>query len=115
MGRKDALAAITNTKRTDEEVARDVDWRKVWRVQHGLRRPSEPLAASSQGMRSHEEMERAARRRARATTLAHVLAFLSGVFLGLAILRVYETTPMLLAVSIACVLAAVSAASWAHS
>jgi hypothetical protein len=116
MGRKDALASVIGrgegTKRSAEEVARDIDWRKVRRVQHGLSRPPETHARLSCGLLTYEEMERADTRRRRARRLAHLLATISGVLIGLAFLRGFAGEPALLAAAFMMAIAGVVSLSW---
>lgn len=104
MGRRDALASLTGRvdaeKRAAYEVARDIDWVKVRRVQHGLNRPPGIRASSSGGLFSHEEMENSEARSGRATRLAHGFALVTGVLLGLSFLREFDAAPLLLAASI---------------
>ena len=57
MARRGALAAITAKTCTGRDAARDIDWRKVRRVQHGLGRPPE-----TRGLLSDEEVAVAERR-----------------------------------------------------
>lgn len=91
MGRKDVLAALVGgeaaTTDAANELARDIDWKKVRRVQHGLTRPPDSYAWSRYGSVTDEEFEMAEARSRRALRLAHVLAFLAGVLLGFAFLR----------------------------
>jgi hypothetical protein len=91
MARRGALAAITAKTCTGRDAARDIDWRKVRRVQHGLGRPPE-----TRGLLSDEEVAVADARR-RALRLAHVFAFVTGALVGLAYLRGLSDEPVLLA------------------
>jgi hypothetical protein len=76
-----------NAEGAASDAARDIDWMKVRRVQHGLVRPADVHAGSRHGSFTHEQLERADARSRRALRLAHVLAFMVGVLLGFAILR----------------------------
>ena len=119
MGRKDALTSLTGrgegTKGAEGDVARDIDWKKVRRVQHGLSRPYETHAGSGYGFVSYEQLEIAEARSRRAMRLAHVFAFVAGVLLGFAFLRDLAVDPLLLAASICFALAGLVSACRALS
>lgn len=110
MARRDALATITAKRCTDREVARDIDWRKVRRVQHGLGRPPE-----TRGLLSDEEVAVADARRRRILGLAHAFAFVTGVLMGLAFLRGLSEEPVLLAAAFSASLCGLLAAHGAFS
>lgn len=118
MGKKDALGSLTGrgegTKGAEGEVGLAIDWIKVRRVQHGLSRPRGTNASSSYGFVSYEELEVAETRSRRAMRLAHVLAFVTGVLLGIASLRSLAEEPVLLAAAILTSLIGVLAAHRAH-
>lgn len=86
MGTRNTLASLTGTGES-EDAAKDVDWARIRRVQHGLSRPSGSSAGSRHNSQTLEEFRGAEARSRRALRLAHGLAFLAGVLLGLAFLR----------------------------
>lgn len=108
MGRRYALAALIGrgegTKDTESESARDIDWVKVRRVQHGLVRPHEKHSFSRGGLQTREEEEFVWKMRRRAARLAHALAFVAGVLLGLTFLGAFPADFSLLvaALLVAC-------------
>lgn len=89
MSRRRGLASLMGSSNRDDAAndARDIDWRKVRRVQHGLSRPPDTYAGSRRGPLTYEVIERAELRSLRALRLAHALAFMAGVLLGVAFLR----------------------------
>ena len=109
MERRDALASLTGRgggeKRAASEVASDIDWLKVRRVQHGLSRPHERHGDMRCGFLSREEIEIAEARSRRAGRLAHALAFVAGVLMGYASLQGLAADAFLLAASICIALA----------
>jgi hypothetical protein len=98
MGRKDALASLVGggegSRDAASEAARDIDWVKVRRVQHGLSRPS----ATRDGTACCEEVAAETRSR-RAIRLAYALGFIAGILLGLMFLKGLGEDPYLLAAS----------------
>lgn len=119
MGRRNALTSLTGAgegeKRPASEVARDIDWAKVRRVQHGLARLPGTHAGSSGGFLSDQEMEKAQARSRRAVRLADVVAFPTGVLIGISILRGFSADPALLAGASLVAIAGVVAGCWALS
>lgn len=99
---KEPLASIgrcDSETRPPDEVARDIDWRKVRRVQLRLAFPHDAGTC-------HDEAELEERSKRRATRLAHLLASLAGMSLGLSILRGLDSAPMLALSSLGFALAA---------
>ena len=111
----DALKMISGRECTASEIARDIDWLKIRRVQFGISRPPPCHDAVSCGSPGCEERACAAATSRRAMRLANVLAALAGVLLGLAFLRGFSTEPALLAGAFLCTLAGLASATWSYS
>ena len=114
MGKKEVLASLIKsgegTAGVQSEAARDIDWVKVRRVQHGLSRPTEYNADSG----NCEESLAEARSR-RMGRLAHILGLLSGVLIGVAILRGFSEEPLLLAAALLIAVGGMLLATYASS
>lgn len=119
MGRKNALASlIGGAEGTGEaaiEEARNIDWIKIRRVQHGLYRPQDPRVDASGELLDQDERRIADARSRRAMRLAHALAFVAGVLVGFAFLRGFTVAPLLLSAAFAFAFAGVVSAAQAAS
>jgi len=114
MGRKDALASLIGggegSRDAASELARDIDWGKIRRVQHGLCRPHEKHGLLPGGLLSEEEKELDQKRSRNAARLAHAFGFVAGVLLGLSFLQNISADRLLLAASLFVAFAGVATA-----